>query len=160
MFAANPQIAIEIEAIAALLAEAPVGGVVTYQDIEAATGRHLSQCRLALLKARELVETQSGGLFATVHKVGIKRLSAAEAPGVGASARRRMGKVASRTYKRLSSLKVNDIDAATRSRIDAERSVMGAVAALVKPALRDKIEKASPTGPMPAAKVAELLGLP
>jgi hypothetical protein len=159
MFAANPQTSIEIEAIARLLAEAPVGGVVTYQQIEAATGRRIAECRIALLKARDAVEAQSGGLFGTVHKVGVKRLTAAEAPGIGADARRRMGKAARRTYKRLSTLKTNDIDITTRARIDAERSVMGAVSAMVKTGLRDRIEKASPTAPMPAAKVAELLGL-
>jgi len=63
----------------------------------------------------------------TVRSVGIRKLAAAEVPGIGAAARRRIGRSAALHARRLSGLKYNDITPEAQTRIDLERSLLGAI---------------------------------
>jgi hypothetical protein len=155
MFTANPEKQIEVEKIAAILRQAPVGGTVTYRQIEAALGREFD--RLALMKARQLVEKEDGIRFGTVRKVGVKKLDAAAAIGIGAEARQRIRRIAGHQCARLTGLKYNDITADGQRRLDVERSLLGAISAAAANKSTAKVEPAITTGPEVANRVFQLL---
>lgn len=155
MFASNPEKQIEVEKIAALLRQAPVGSTVTYQQIDSALGTEFD--RLALVKARQLVEKEDGIRFGTVRKVGVKKLDATAAIGIGADARQRIRRIAVRQSARLTGLKYNDITADAQRRLDVERSLLGAISAAASNKSTAKVEAAATTGPEVANRVFQLL---
>lgn len=158
MKATNPQIEIEAAAIARLLMELPIDGVLSYADASAQIGRDVTNgARFSLMKARRIAEKECGSLFATVRQVGVKRLPASHVAGVGADVRKRVGRAANRGYERLTAIRYNDLDGSSRTRVDAERSLLGAISSLATSPTVKKIEAYTTTGPVPVGKVLEAL---
>jgi len=68
----------------------------------------------------------------TVRSVGVKKLSASEIPGLATAARKKIGRTAKSTIKRVQGLAYNDMAREDRQRLVMEQSVLGALAALSK----------------------------
>ena len=154
----TPEREIEIERIVAVLVALSVGQTATYQVLTDAIGRDVqADARLVMITARKRAEKQTGQRFETVFKVGIKRLAAADVVGIGATARGRIKRASTRAFKRLTGLSYNDVDKATQARIDAERSLMGAISALSAERNVTAIQTGTQTGPIPAIEVYRAL---
>ena len=129
-FASNPQVQAEIEKLCGLLRALSVDTVLTYADASVAIDRDVQgQARYSLIRARDTVEKEDGIRFATVHNVGIKRLSASEVPAIGQHGIKHINRTAKRVVKRLGNLKsYNDMTGDDRLRVAAMRMVASHVA--------------------------------
>lgn len=156
MFSTNPEVEIEVEALANILASLPIREVASYQQLSDAVGYDVQRKPFALMKARKKVETDTGLRLETVRREGVKKLDGEAVAGIGAHARKLIGRKAKRQAQRLTGLSYNDIDAASRARIDAERSLLGAISATAKADI-ERVEAETQTGPMVAAKVFDLM---
>lgn len=154
MFATNPETQIEIEKLSTILRNLGPDGLATYADLSTAAGYAVQRKPFPLIRARKLVEDETGIRFETVARAGVKRLSADALPGIGISARARVARLARRQAARLTGLKYNDITAPIQARLDAERSLLGAISAVSK-AQAEKIAANTTTGPIIAAKIFE-----
>ena len=156
MFSSNPEYAAEVSALADLLKSASISATVSYRQMSVAIGRDVQkEARISLLKARKLVEKETGARFETVIKVGVKRLAAHDLPGIGTHSRRRIGALSRRAYARLMNISNNDITPEIERRLHAERAHLGAIALVSKETSHVKIEDAVRTvgAEIPAAKV-------
>lgn len=151
MFKTSPEMEIRVERIIRMLAELPLGATLTYKELSEAVGNGGTE-RIALIKARSKFERETGIRLATVRSVGIKKLSGEDIAGIGVEARRAIGKKAKKQSKRLTGLRYNDIGQADQSRIDAERSLLAAIAS-ISGAEPKKLEEGTRTGPMLPAQV-------
>lgn len=140
MFNTSPQNALEIEKIKALLLALPAGETLTYQRISEAIGRNCRQGKgYTMISAREAAEKETGARFGTIAGHGIKRLQAHEISGIGASTRKRINRAAGKAFRRLSTTAYNDITDEDRNRINAEKSLLGAIAALTPSGVAKKV---------------------
>lgn len=156
MFSSNPETEIEIERLAKVLLDLPIRSVATYSQLSLAVGYDVQRKPFALMKARKRVETETGLRLGTVKGEGIKKLDAEAVAGIGANARRSIAKKARRQAARLTGLSYNDIDAGTRQRIDAERSLLGAISATANADVK-QIEGKTGTGPVVPALIFEAM---
>lgn len=154
MYPTNPETAIEVEKLVAVLRDLPPGEMVTYATLSEAVGYPVQRKPFPLMRARKIVEQESGLRFGTVMREGIKRLPANALPGIGADVRKRMSRAAKRQAVRLTGLRYNDIDSTIQARIDAERSLLGAISAIAT-ANAEKLSEHTTTSPMVAAQVFE-----
>lgn len=154
-FATKPEIEIEVETLVKCLAELPIDAVLSYEDIVQALGYDPRDERhYVLTRARQRAE-KSGFRFETVHRIGIKKMSGEAIAGIGARARRKIGKVARRQSERLTNLSYN-VTGEQRAKIDAERSVLGAISAVTSMPIT-KIEPVATTGPIVAHRIFDML---
>lgn len=131
MFPTNPDLQIESEKIEAALSNLGPEELMTYRDINDLVGYDVIKTkRWVVMRAKQRVEKRQGLRFATVNGQGIKKLAATSLPGIGAVSRKRIGRIAKKDAARLTELKYNDIDSRLQSRIDAERSLLGAISAV------------------------------
>lgn len=80
------QISIESQLVIDELGKAKVGDVVTYDKLTRLLGRDVrTVARGSLTTARRRLQKDSGIVFGTVARVGVRRLSNSETVGVGAS---------------------------------------------------------------------------
>lgn len=156
MFKSNPETEIEVEALAKILEGLSIDETISYEHLTATVGYSVQARPFPLMKARKQVENRTGLRFETVHGIGIKKIPASAVAGIGAAYRKRIQRTAMRQSKRLTGLRYNDIDQATQARIDAERSLLGAISATAGMDAR-QVEPISQTGPAVAAKVFGLL---
>jgi hypothetical protein len=154
MFSTKPETQIEIERLSTILRDLGPGDVVGYDALSGAVGYNVQERRFSLMKAQQATEKETGLRFATVPRQGLKKLPADALPGIGSIARRRIAKSAKRQAARLVGLRYNDIDQAVKAKLDAERSLLGAISAVAttKP---ETIEEGTRTGPLVAAQVFE-----
>lgn len=157
MIATDPQTAIEVEKLAILLSELATEETVTYETLSEAVGYSIQHRPFTLIKARKIVEEQSGLRFSTVMRIGVKKLPATAVPGIGVVARKRIGRAAKRQAKRLTGLKYNDIDSRVQARIDAERSLLAAISTVSTADVGEFEKETSTTGPMVARQVFDAL---
>lgn len=156
MFTSNPEKEIEVDSLANALLELPIRQVISYAALSEIVGYNIQRKPFALMKARQRVEAQTGMRFGTVKGEGVKKLDGASVAGIGANARRSIAKRAKRQAARLTGLRYNDIDAKTQARIDAERSLLGAISAAARAEV-ERVEEHTKTGPVVAAKVFDLM---
>ena len=158
MFATSPQSEIEVATASRLLEALPIGATLTYADIKASVGRDVhKESGYILIRAVKRAETATGGRYATVRGIGIRRLPTEEIPGIGAVTRRRIRRAAGKAFDRLSNVKANDLTQATQARIDVERSLLGAVSVVVSDTALAKVSKGERTGPHTLPQVLEAL---
>lgn len=155
--ATNPELELEIEIMRKLLAELSIGSTLSYAAIDEHLGRPYN--RFALMAARRRYEEASGMRLATVFNVGVKKLSAEEVAGIGPASRVRIGRTAARQAKRLVGLTYNDMPPEVQTKINIDRSLLGAISALSKGEAAQKLETdgIGKTGPEVAGKVFDLL---
>ena len=151
----TPDDEIKTERIAAILRSLPIGEVASYRDVAMACGGEPS--RWLLITARKQVETDTGARFATVRKVGIKKLASGEIVGIGAAARRRVGRIAKAQSRRLVGLSYNGLSDDDRARIDVERSLLGAICAASGAASAKALADSGVTGPQVSDRVFDIL---
>lgn len=156
MNATDPEIAIEIDIISRMLADLPVRQVISYEVLSKAVGYSVQDRPFVLLKAREKAEEITGMRLETIRREGIKKMDAAAVAGIGASVRGAIARKARKHAKRLTGLKYNDIDARTQSRIDAERSLLGAISAAAKADI-ERVQEHTSTGPVVASRIFDLM---
>lgn len=150
----SPEREIEIERIERALVATAIGETLTYEAASQACGRDVRRAaRFSLMSACRRVEKRDGIRFATVRATGIKRLATDEIPGIGANTRARIRRAARRGYDRLTGIKANDITTEVQARIDAERSLLGAISSLTDEAARKTAAKASAAGPVPIGQI-------
>jgi hypothetical protein len=153
MFPTNPELQIEIEKITEALMDLGPDQILTYDEINRLLGYDMKKNKpWVLMKAKQRIEKLQGLRLATVRAIGVKKLPASQVPGIGAYARAHIGRVAKRTAHRLQDLKYNDIDKKTQSRIDAERSLMGAISAVASTQAQH-VASMTKTGPVVAAQI-------
>lgn len=144
MFQSNPKRAALIAKLRQALSELPVGDMLTYPDAHRLTGvvdrRNLTEL---LGVARRLEERETSARFSAIWNTGIKRLTAEEIAGIGSETRNKIAKRARVGVRRLSDLRVN-FTPEEQARVDAERSLLGAIAALSSVKERP-VDKPTPT---------------
>ncbi len=156
MFTTSPDRQIRIERLTRYLRDLPIRAVATYDDLSAHLGEDVKADRLALIRARKVAEQETGMRFATVHGEGVKKLDAASIPGIGEEVRKGIARKARRQSERLVGLKYNDIDGPMQARIDAERSILGAIAATARVS-PEKVEQHTSTGPIVPARIFQTI---
>lgn len=157
-FTSDPENQIKIDALANALNNVSVGATLTYLEAEALVSETERQ-KLGwfLMQARKKIETDSDARFATVRRLGVKRLTTEDLPGIGADVRQTIGRKAKRAFKRLGGLRANDMSQQVQQSIDAERSILGAFVELSKDRVKAKAEQGTQTGPIIAQRVFDLL---
>lgn len=155
MYPSRPELAIEVEKLANVLRQLSIGEVASYAAIDAAIGA--AHHYVALGKARKLVEAETGLRFETVHRVGIKKIDASSASGIGTHARKRISKIAKVQCARLAGLKYNDISPEQQKKIDMERSLLGAISVAASAKTAKLVETKIQTGPILPANVFDLV---
>lgn len=156
MFSSRPELQIEIEKLTKPLTEMAVGQTVTYDDLRAAVGGPYKPW--SLIRARAIVEKETGLRLEAVHGVGIKKISAEDVAGIGSSARRKIGRIAKKQSARLTGLSYNDLSDEVRTKVSIERSLLGAISAASRCSAAKAVEPHVSTGPQVASRVFELLG--
>lgn len=96
-----PAIGLESQALIALINKLAVGEVLTYAQIEQATGRPLNEVRFAINTARQRCLLDFGIATAVIRLVGIKRLSDAENVEAGGHGFIRIRRIAKRSAAQL-----------------------------------------------------------
>jgi hypothetical protein len=126
----------DIVALANRLRELPIGGIVTYAELDAAIGRDSRARRYLLMSARDRVEAETGALFQAVFNTGLKRLEVESFPSIGQQSRKSIRTKARNASKRMANGldRANDVPAETVRAINREQSVLG----LVQFAVRDQ----------------------
>ncbi len=155
----NPENAADIETIKSILSASPIGQTIPYARISAAIGRDITENRWLLGRARTEAEAETGGLFETVRNEGVQRLTSDKVPDVGLHCIRKIKRAAKRGYRRLDTVRVNDLAPAVSARLIAHKSQLGAVSLVADGRRSVSIAKeVTQTGTtVPAGRVLELL---
>lgn len=151
-FATNPEMQIEVEKLTRALSELGPEQMLPYADMSRMLGYDIKDKPWVLMRAKKRVEKDSGLRLSTVRGEGVKKLSAEGLPGIGMVARSRIGRIAKHNANRLSELRYNDIDSRLQARVDAERSLLGAIGAVAS-TKGDHVASITKTGPIVAAAV-------
>jgi hypothetical protein len=151
-FATNPDLQIEVDKLARALSELSPGEMLSYEEMSGILGYEIKDKPWVLMKAKKRVETTQRLRFGTVRGEGTKKLAANELASIGVYARKKIGRVAKYNAGRLTDLGYNDIDNRIRARVDAERSLLGAIAAVAS-TKGDHVASITKTGPIVAAAV-------
>ena len=149
--------ALAVASLADALRALPAGGALTYAEANSLVSDDGAALRFLLADARKRVEQEGPARFATVRGRGVRRLETAEIVGIGAQARASIGRRARRAGKRLADIRVNDLSPAERAAIDAERSVLGAIAVLSRDSAAIKAREVAQTGPILPKDVLQLV---
>lgn len=129
MFATNPENEAIVLKLVNALVDLPVGAIAPYDQLKRIGGRDLLNGRRYLLKrARDKAEIQARGIFEAVKSVGVKRLTAAEAPEIGLAGLRGIRRKAKRCSRRLDHIDSNSLSDHERRRTIAYRSHHNAIA--------------------------------
>lgn len=154
----NPENAIKIEAMTAIFRSLSIGEIASYSRIlEAAQAKSVQSVYWLIKRAIADAEADGTAKFAAVRAEGIKRLAIDEYSGIGAAARKTIGVKAKAAFKRLSNVTANEVSPDVRTRINAERSLLGAVAAISQTSTMKKVEQHTQTSPMVAENIFQHL---
>jgi hypothetical protein len=156
MFATNPELQLEIEKLYEALNELAPDGLLSYETMSRLLGYSIKQKPWVLMRAKKRFENNTGLRVGTVRGEGVRKLTAEAVPGLGAVARKRIGRIAKRGSEQLIDLRYNDIDSRVQARIDAERSLLGAISAVAS-TQGNHMAKETRTGPIVPAAVFDHL---
>jgi hypothetical protein len=117
----------DTRALADRLATVAYDAMITHDDLSRVIGRKISTCRHLLYAAMRLVRKEQGAIFASVRGVGYKRLTVAEAPSIGHTARKRIRAQSRRATRNISVMlsKPNDVPNGVLLKANRELSVLG-----------------------------------
>lgn len=121
----------ETEALLAALKSVPLGGEISYRTLSAAVGRPVNgPARSSLNSARRIALRELGVAFTAVRGVGLRRITADEAPGMGATARSRIRSTAKRATRGIRAVVAasNGVSPEVQRRVSAEISALGLLA--------------------------------
>jgi NADH dehydrogenase/NADH:ubiquinone oxidoreductase subunit G len=153
----STELSADARAVADLLIACPIDGTVTLADMSAAIGRDITRRRHIIATACRVAEREAGAVFASVRKVGYKRLDAERAVAVvGPSARKHIARSARRASRSISAAmdKANDLPMDVRRRAVHELGVLGIIEHAARERVKTLREDAA-TKPEPVAVVAQ-----
>jgi hypothetical protein len=148
----------DIATLADQLRALPIDGVITYAQLDKAIGRPVRAQRFLLTAARERIEKESGALFGTVFKVGVKRLPVESYATVGQNARGTIRRKAGRASNRMQNgiEKANDVPAEVLRAVSREQSVLGLIQFATRDTTMARMLHDEPImAPTPLAKAAK-----
>lgn len=87
----------DAKTLADLMRAVRVGDLLSYEDMNDAIGRDVTEDRNVIYTARHIVQREDRIVFDSVHKCGLKRLADTEIVSLGDRARSRVRKIARRT---------------------------------------------------------------
>lgn len=161
MFTPTSENSADVTRLRDRLAEVPIGETITFAELEAVTGRDVSDKRRYLLvRAMDRLNTETGAVFENVFGIGYQRVPIDEVPNTGGQARRRIRKIAARCAKRLANAasRSNDVPAPVMLKIMQEQSVLGVLQSISRDGTAAKAATdATETSPAPIALVARRL---
>ena len=119
------------------------GGSIPYKQLSDVCGRNVQRdgyCYLATARRVLLREHETD--FATVPKVGLKRVEPNEAAGIGAHSITKMHRESKRGLKRLSVTKVGELDRMEMTKFNAVASGLGALYLMTETRAVKRLESA------------------
>lgn len=132
---------VDTKVIEALLAEAVVGQVITYEEMSKAIGRDVRQHALSsLVTARRSLEKDKRIVFGVERNVGLKRLNDVEIVSTAESSRRHMQRTAKRSLTKLATVNFENLDADAKRQHVTYSAQLGALAMFAAKASTKKIE--------------------
>lgn len=159
MFKTSPEINRETEILTEHLKSLSIGEIVRYTRLTELIDRDVQgPAWYSLCKARKQAEADTSSLFEPVVRVGIKRLPVEELPSVGLKATGRIRRIARNAYRRIAAVKTNDMPPEIALAIDAQRSQLGAIAAVSTRSTQKQIseEVGRANGELPPATTLKL----
>ena len=149
----TPENEADIAALVEELAAAAVGETATYERLSAAVGRDIQSSRWLLIAAMKRMQNDCGAVFGCVRKVGYKRLSVADIPGMGEAARSSLRGKARRARKQIkASLDgANDTTSEQRRRAFAEMSALGLMEHIARSGTDEGMKAETEQRPLPVA---------
>ena len=153
------ELSFETKLLMRLLGAVPVDGTLTYGAIGAELSQPVESFRGSLSAARRILMRDEGIVFATIRKVGIQRIAGATITNSVAADRGMIRRKATRTLTKLAAVARDTLDAADRSRLDAEASLMGVIASVSRDSAVTKLETATNAkgDRLPIGRVLELM---
>jgi hypothetical protein len=151
------EISADARAIADILIACPIGEMISLAAASSAIGRDITRCRHILDTARRVALRETGAVFSTEPRNGLRRLSAERATEViGPNARRHIRKAASRARKVLIAATegANDLTPDAQRRRAAEISALGLMEHIARDNMTRPSDDAS-TKPLPVAITAQ-----
>jgi hypothetical protein len=141
--------------LADLLAACPFGETLTFDDFSKAIGRNINVCRYLLYRAIFVVERENGAVFASVRRVGYKRVVPDDLHKIGQTARARIRSQARRGFRTISNglAKANDISPPALREALREQSILGLIEHTAKDRSKPDVAEGA-THPLPVAEVA------
>lgn len=149
------ELSADTKAIITRLREMAIGELVTYDELSGIIGRDIQRNRYILDSARRNVEREDGAVFGIERGVGIRRMTADEAPNIGIQSRKSIRRKADRGAKRIERAvsRANDLPD------DVARKAYGEIATLrlIEHTATERAQpkpKDSPSAPEPIAVTA------
>lgn len=146
--------AVSLQAVKSALESCPVGGTISYKDIEGLSKVEILKKRYLVARAISSLNKDCGAVFVSVYRVGYRRLPPAEAHALGASARLKIYRTAGRSKKRIVRALCFANDIPQQAAIQANREV--AMLGLIQHAAHERQMKHTVTeseSPKPVADV-------
>lgn len=152
----------DTRAIADILNAAPFGGTVTLDTMTDAIGRDIRDCRYVALSAMRVAERETGAVFASVRRIGYRRLTVDEFAEIGMTARARIRRTARSSARAMGAAmtRVNDMTDEQRRNVIREQSALGLLAHLAQdrsmPKIPDDVKQTQPIAITMRAAMAAL----
>jgi hypothetical protein len=141
--------------LADVLLACPFGETIKFDELSKAIGRDIQVCRHLLYRAIYIVERDNGAVFASIRRVGYKRVVPDDLHKIGQTARARIRSQARRGFRTISNgiAKANDISPPALREALREQSILGLVEHTAKDRNRPDVAEGA-TRPLPVAEVA------
>jgi alkylated DNA nucleotide flippase Atl1 len=118
------EMGLESQQIAKLLVAMSDGDILTYADIRKQVGVDIREKRYVLNTARKHAEEQTGRLFATVNKEGVKRLHPDASHSEMTRARQHINRHARKQFRRSEKIDYQALSKDARDALNLERTVL------------------------------------
>lgn len=145
----------ETDAVLQLLKAIPLGGEVTYRRLSDACGRDVTKAGRSTLASARDIALRSGVAFTSIRKVGLRRITVDEAPGIGATARSRIVSTSRRGIKAMRAIVTasNGASPETSRRLSSEIAALGLLAEAAQDSVQPALETAQ--HPMSVAEASQ-----
>lgn len=135
-----PELSVDAQVLERSLNKADVGATVTYEALSALIGRNVQTSARHLLQTATRRLERDGKVFAAVFGVGVKRLDDAGVIGTGEAAIRSIGRKATRSAKKLSTVEYDVLSEPLKLKHNAMISALGVLRHMSRSRTLDKLE--------------------
>jgi hypothetical protein len=124
----------DTRAIADMLNAVSFGDTITLDAMTDAIGRDIRDCRYVAMSAMRVAERETGAIFASVRRVGYRRLTVDEFAEIGMTARAHIRRKAKSSARAMGAAmtRVNDMTDEQRRKVVREQSTLGLMAHLAQ----------------------------
>lgn len=131
----------KVKKIIEVLSRFPIGETIPQKAVTEALGTSIHFCRHLVYRAMEAMNKDSGAAFATVYRVGWRRMHPSEVASVGRTARGRIRRMAARATSTMTSVmeKANDLDDRQIDNISREIGALAMLRHLARQRVVDKL---------------------